>query len=386
MTHESYASNLGTIYLPNLNDLTYPSGSSTLYASLKFIADTAYSAGNTVPTAGIQDAAVTTAKLADASVTSAKLASGITIAVIANAAYIKWRNAANSADVSVMTLNASDQLQIDQVISQLRMVNNTYQTARNNANNAYVDVWKLDTNDDVYFDAEFSKLLMKQNVFMMGRNAADSANINMFKIDASNLISAGTDIVPLTDSSFNLGKSGGEWAAVYTDAIKVGAVTAMSFNASGHYTSAVQPVFFAHLNAAATNVTGNNTAYTVICAGESTDVGSSYNTGTGVYTVPTTGNYTFHANISITGITAAATSVLLQIDVNGAAQTYETSKDLTSSTETDLTIQGTITRDFSAGDLVKIVVRGQGEAGDVWDISATSAGRQPTFFCGAKLS
>lgn len=299
---ETYAANVGNIYIPQANENDYVTGSTSLRQTLVTLGDSCYSAGNTVPTAGIQDSAVTTAKINDGAVTSAKLASGVTVAVITNDSYLQWRNNANSADLNVMKVNTSDKLQIDTQITQLRMANDTYITGRNNADSAYINLVKVDTNDDIQFGAEIAALKLKQNTFLTGRNAADSGDINLIKVDASDDLSVGADLVPATDSTHDLGKSGAEWADLYVDNVKNGANTIQTIDSNGISLWGLQPAFLA-IAAAQTNVTGDGTDYTVTWTGsEIADRNSDFSSPN--FTAPVTGLYLITGTLRLDGVGA----------------------------------------------------------------------------------
>lgn len=81
------------------------------------------------------------------------------------------------------------------------------------------------------------------------------------------------------------------------------------------------PSFSAYLNAPVANVTGDNTIYTIVCNAEMYDTTNSYDTGTGLFTVPVTGNYLFNASVSITGLGAANTLGYFTF-IDGSANVY----------------------------------------------------------------
>lgn len=68
---------------------------------------------------------------------------------------------------------------------------------------------------------------------------------------------------------------------------------------TGIITYPKKPAFFAYLAADITNVTGNGTKYTVIFDTEEYDIGSNFNTSTGVFTAPVTGKYMFAYAVTI---------------------------------------------------------------------------------------
>jgi len=71
--------------------------------------------------------------------------------------------------------------------------------------------------------------------------------------------------------------------------------------------------FYSFCSADKTNVTGNNVSYTVIFDSTQRNDGGAFNTGTGVFTAPSTGLYNFTANIGLLGLDATSTSILIAI-------------------------------------------------------------------------
>lgn len=78
-------------------------------------------------------------------------------------------------------------------------------------------------------------------------------------------------------------------------------------NGTGERTIPLQPCFLAYNSATDSDVTGDNTTYTIVCDTEVYDQGADYNNGTGVFTAPVTGRYQFKGNVYLTGLAAAHT-------------------------------------------------------------------------------
>jgi len=98
--------------------------------------------------------------------------------------------------------------------------------------------------------------------------------------------------------------------------------TIMSALDTGEITYPLQSAFLAYLSTDPANVTGDNTAYTVICDTEVYDQNSDYDNTTGIFTAPVTGKYLFCANIQLTSLGALHTKGQLILTVNGAARSY----------------------------------------------------------------
>lgn len=77
--------------------------------------------------------------------------------------------------------------------------------------------------------------------------------------------------------------------------------TGFTVDSTGRTTNTVQPAFHAYVNATISNVTGNNTPYTVVFNTETFDQNSNYDNTTGVYTAAITGRYMFSYTLWLTG-------------------------------------------------------------------------------------
>lgn len=77
--------------------------------------------------------------------------------------------------------------------------------------------------------------------------------------------------------------------------------TTAKIDANNIYTNTSQPRFSAYRNGDVANVTGDNTAYSYICDVEYYDIGSNYDSGTGIFTAPVDGLYLFIAQAWTTG-------------------------------------------------------------------------------------
>lgn len=61
-------------------------------------------------------------------------------------------------------------------------------------------------------------------------------------------------------------------------------------------------LFSAYLSSTQSNVTGDGTVYIIPFNTALVNLGSAYNTGTGVFTAPTTGNYMFSCTVNLEGL------------------------------------------------------------------------------------
>ena len=85
-----------------------------------------------------------------------------------------------------------------------------------------------------------------------------------------------------------------------------------------------QVCFCANLSADTGAVTGDGTSYTLICDTVILDNAASYNNGSGVFTVPVTGNYLVGYNVNYLAIAAGAQEFYTAISYNGASYGYVT--------------------------------------------------------------
>lgn len=150
--------------------------------------------------------------------------------------------------------------------------------------------------------------------------------------------------------------------------------------AAGEWTYPLQPAFRATLSADATNVTGNNTAYTVACNTEAYDRNADYNNATYTFTAPVTGIYHFDSTIFMYGI-VAATAVDVTLRNSGGtiiAQLCRTT-GLAVSSGGNYAGSWSATIPMTAADTCKLVLTVNGEGADIIDIQS---GTNQTCFSG----
>lgn len=155
-------------------------------------------------------------------------------------------------------------------------------------------------------------------------------------------------------------------------------------------TDSARPVFFhAKLGSTASNVTGNNTTYQVICDTEVYDTSGSHNASNGKFTADRAGVYRFSGGVEITGmnagtVTAATLTLLIEDAAGTTVATFVNNLVPPNGDATATTWKGEITREFYLADAstakLKVTVNGLG--GDTADLVAGN----DTFFSGRAVA
>lgn len=116
----------------------------------------------------------------------------------------------------------------------------------------------------------------------------------------------------------NLGGTGATSLSTTTgittyDGTKLITSTTAKIDSSGRMTNSAQPVMNAYMTTSQANLTGDGTVATVIFDTPSINVGSMYNSTTGVVTAPVAGNYFISCQLTYNTITAAKTSAQVRL-------------------------------------------------------------------------
>lgn len=127
---------------------------------------------------------------------------------------------------------------------------------------------------------------------------------------------------------------------------------ALSADASGFLSAAVQPLFSAYKSSSTADVTGDGTYYTVIFDTEITDRNGDYNNGTGIFTAPVTGMYLFTVAILVFDIGAAHTFGQIRGQSSNRFYYIFYSNPAATNTSTYVQFLGTIIADMDAGDTI----------------------------------
>lgn len=99
------------------------------------------------------------------------------------------------------------------------------------------------------------------------------------------------------------------------------------------------------------NVTGDGTAYQLICDNIIFNNGSNYNNTTGVFTAPVTGKYLFILSVELNGVTAAFTNAFLLIVTTARNYLgYNINPSVLAAPNTQPSMEMTAIADMTAGD------------------------------------
>ena len=130
------------------------------------------------------------------------------------------------------------------------------------------------------------------------------------------------------------------------------------------------PIFQAYLSANQSNVTGDNTVYAIPFDTTAINTGGAFNTGTGVFTAPTTGTYLFTGTVygqeggSFAGMTQASINIVatsatfILYTVNPATMNGNATLVLPFSTTIQMTAGDTASVTFQVGNATKTVLVG----------------------------
>lgn len=117
-------------------------------------------------------------------------------------------------------------------------------------------------------------------------------------------------------------------------------------------------VFNAFLNASVSNVTGNGAGYYIPFNGTTVNTGGGFNTGTGIFTVPNTGVYSFNTNLYIQSLTNPLFTIgYSQFDINSGAADYiflDTNFFNMADGNGNLVSNGSLILPLTAGDTVRV--------------------------------
>lgn len=158
----------------------------------------------------------------------------------------------------------------------------------------------------------------------------------------------------------------------------------MTITSGGTIQKPLQPSFLAYLSADVGNVTGDGTAYTVICNTEIFDTNSDYAHATGIFTAPVTGVYCFYTFGLVFGTggvnQSSGNTFLATSNINYNGQWYNPINAVHSST---LSFVGNYLVDMDAGDTASMIFTVGPSGGKNNSVSGgTNDGYYQTYFSG----
>jgi len=157
-----------------------------------------------------------------------------------------------------------------------------------------------------------------------------------------------------------------------------GGSTGIAISANGEVTMAAQPAVFANNSADDANVTGNGTVATVDFDQEIFDQNADFASDT--FTAPVTGRYYVSAQVYISGITTATTSMFLKaVASNRTIILAHFNTDTNNCPFVSYVLQGGTYIDMDATDTLTITATSSGESGAVHDINTTAVGAGTTI-------
>lgn len=113
-------------------------------------------------------------------------------------------------------------------------------------------------------------------------------------------------------------------------------------------------IFSAYLSSTQSNVTGDGTNYTIPFNTALVNTGSGFNTGTGVFTAPSTGNYTFSSSVYINGLLTGHTEGIFIFQGNAQESRFFSANFGAMATTGTIAATGTLTIPMTAGDTMEV--------------------------------
>lgn len=154
-------------------------------------------------------------------------------------------------------------------------------------------------------------------------------------------------------------------------------------DADGNVNQPAQPAFLASLSLSQNNKTGFATVYTVICDSEVYDNANNYDSSTGIFTAPKTGQYLLITKIRVAGLAATDFCTASIVTSNRTFASADYLLGAGGQTGGDLTVVANA--DMEINDTAKITIFVSGEVGESVDILGSSL-ELITYFTGTLIN
>ncbi len=168
-------------------------------------------------------------------------------------------------------------------------------------------------------------------------------------------------------------------AYVLAASTALGTTNVIHASTAGEINYPLQPAFLAYVGTTITNVTGDNTVYTVIFDNEVFDQNADFNLGTSTFTAPVTGKYQICFAILLTGGTAISSANARVVTTN---RTYNNTATLSPGSTSACSVNISILADMTAADTATFTIQAGDSGGKIDDVSGTTSGNLRTFVSG----
>lgn len=130
---------------------------------------------------------------------------------------------------------------------------------------------------------------------------------------------AGIGTAPAFSTPTYPSASGSTGVIIKSDGTNNVYTSGFTLDSTGRMQNTSQVAFAAYCSGNILNVTGDNTAYTILFDSTNCNIGSGFNTGTGVFTAPIAGNYLFTVSVLLFDFTSSHTAWDMNLKSSGTS-------------------------------------------------------------------
>ncbi len=181
-----------------------------------------------------------------------------------------------------------------------------------------------------------------------------TANNGALITSAGGVPSIGT--VPIAAGGTNATSMSTSTGIVKYDGTSLVTSSTAKIDSSNRYTNTSQPLFYAFNTSTDTNVTGDGTSYTILFDSAVINQGSHYNTGTGIFTAPVAGFYSFSANVLVGDIGTHNECILFFTGNVNQTRASNCNPSAMKTGGNQLSVGGSFFINMAANDTMKIVL------------------------------